>query len=213
MKNLGKKCNMQILLADDHQLVREGLKGVLTALRDKVSFVEADCLKHVFDALDVNDNIDVILFDLKMPDVSGPKDIARIKFKYPEIPLIVISAQQDADIVRQSIDEGADGYISKSSGTGVMLSAINIVLDGEVYFPAIAMNTTGQKLEPNRGILTQRQHDVFNEMQSGLSNKEIAEKLHCSLGTVKSHVSAILKALEVNTRAKAIAKAHEINRL
>ena len=205
---------MKILLADDHQLVREGLKGILIALRDEVTFIEADCLKRVFELLAMHDDVDVILFDLKMPDVSGPKEIAEIKLKHPETPLIVISAQQDAETVEQSILEGADGYISKSSGTGIMLSAINIVLEGEVYFPSTLMGTHNPRRVDNvQKTLTPRQHDVFQEMQLGLSNKEIAAKLNCSLGTIKSHVSAILSALEVNSRAKAIAKADEFNNL
>lgn len=200
---------MKILLADDHQLVREGLKGILVSLSEHVEFVEAINLWQVYELLLEHNDIDIILFDLKMPGVSGPKEISGIKNQHPEIPLIVISAQQNSDIALQSIDEGANGYISKSSGTGVMLGAINIVLAGEIYFPSMLMHSELKK-STNMEILTERQRDVYQQMKLGFSNKEIAEILHCSLGTIKSHVSAILNTLNVNTRAKAIAKSFEV---
>lgn len=203
---------IKILIADDHQMVREGVKSALADLDGDLETFEAEDLAGIFQQLDLVDDLDLILLDLKMPGMKGIETLQKIKQAAPDVAVAILSAYNDRNLVQQALECGADGYISKASRKEIMLNAIRLILAGEIYIPSILLssNAAGKNLEEGKQEqrqlnLTARQKEIFAFMRNGLSNKEIAREAGCTEGTVKAHVTAILRSLSVTSRAKAIA--------
>jgi DNA-binding NarL/FixJ family response regulator len=202
---------LKILIADDHQMVREGVKGVLCALDAELMTFEAEDFEGVVNAVTSHTDIDLILLDISMPGMKGIKNIVDLKALAPDIPIAILSAHNDPSLIKEALSLGADGYISKTSKTAIMLSAIRLILDGEMYIPSLYLesNNTQTKNDINLNStldkLTPRQREVYGLMRTGASNKEIARQIGCTDSTVKAHVTMILKALSVTSRAKACA--------
>ena len=132
-----------------------------------------------------------------------------IKASNPELPVILLSAHVDSGLIQQALKEQASGFIPKTSTPDVMLSAVQLVLNGGIYIPLEAMNGTVTAGSPPvqsaaKAQLTQRQMDVLQQMKNGLSNKEIARELKMSPSTVKVHVAAILRELSAASRTQAV---------
>lgn len=206
---------MRILVADDHALVREGLVHTLRELDPAAEIVEADSASAVHAALAGGPGFDLALLDLFMPGVEGFDLFAAVCDRFPELPVVVLSASEEPAHVRKAIDCGASGYVPKSSGRDVMLSALRLVLAGGLYLPpatlaggddAAAVPAPAQQL---LGSLTPRQREVLRLLGAGLSNKEIARRLGLSENTVKIHVTAILRSLQVSNRTAAVVLARE----
>jgi len=203
----------KILIADDHQMVREGVKSALVELDDDLEIFEAEDLAGIFQQLDLVEDLDLILLDLKMPGMKGVETLENVKQVAPDVAVVILSAYNTRTLVQQALDYGADGYISKTSRKEVMLNAIRLILSGEIYIPSSILqpsNTAdnrseGDKQKQHQPNLTVRQKEIFALMREGLSNKEIAREAGCTEGTVKAHVTAILRSLSVTSRAKAIA--------
>ncbi|MFB9353542.1 response regulator [Sneathiella chinensis] len=201
------------MIADDHQMVREGVKSALADLGDALDIFEAEDLDGIYRLLDQGIDLDLILLDLKMPGMKGIETLQALKQAAPDVAVAILSAYNHRNLVQQALDSGADGYIPKASRKEVMLNAIRLVLAGEIYIPSLLLSAdpaeeTPQepdKPAPHPFNLTARQQEIFALMQTGLSNKEIAREAGCTEGTVKAHVTAILKSLSVTSRAKAIA--------
>ncbi len=205
---IGHEVNLKILIADDHQMVREGVKGVLSALDENLEILEAENFQGVQKILSQHPELDLLLLDITMPGMNGISNISILKKQAPDIPVAILSAHNDAKLVKEALALGADGYISKTSKTAVMLNAIRLILDGEIYIPSLYLDQSSNNLNsgtPRLDILTPRQREVLDRMRKGASNKEIAREIGCAESTVKAHVTAILKALNVNSRAKASA--------
>lgn len=205
---------LKIVIADDHQLVREGVKSSLGDLSPDLEVFEAENLSEVFELLNQVADVDLILLDLNMPGMNGAESIQDVKQVAPDVAVAILSAFNNRKLVRQALDYGADGYITKASRKEIMLNAIRLILAGEIYLPSLLLEETNEEasdqeekttLFSHLEKLTARQQEVFGLMQNGLSNKEIARKVSCTEGTVKAHVTAILKALSVTSRAKAVA--------
>ena len=218
---------MKILLADDHALIRSGLRSELAELGPDVAFVEAwdaDTLRHAFAT---HPDLDLALVDLTMPGMRGAQTIAALRADYPTVPLIVLSAVDTGPEVRDVLRAGAAGFIPKAGMTKVMLQAIRLVLAGGQYLPPQLMQMldggareadTGRaatqaetsRLPANPGalkLLSPRQREVFGLLARGLSNKMIARQLDVTEGTVKTHVAAIFAVLNVHNRVAAISEA------
>ena len=206
---------MHILIADDHVLVREGLAHVLRSAFEGVSIHEAADFGEVHATLAEVGDIDLVLLDLCMPGGQGMDVLENICDQYPDVPLIVLSASEDPAEIRTSIDRGASGFIPKSSARELAISAIRLVMSGGVYLPPQLVHAETQPrvphpAPPSRGVdagleaLTDRQHEVFQLMRRGLSNKEIARELGLSPNTVKIHVKAILRVLKASNRTQAV---------
>jgi DNA-binding NarL/FixJ family response regulator len=225
---------MKILLADDHVLIRSGLRNELRELGEGSEFLEAwdaDTLRRV---LNQHRDLDLALIDLTMPGMQGSQTISALCQDYPTVPLIVISAvDADAD-VRAVLRAGAAGFIPKASMAKVMLQAIRLVLAGGQYLPPQLMhmldgrerdvaptateagaNTAAKPAQvdaPTRlALLSPRQREVFALLATGLSNKMIARKLGITEGTVKSHVATIFDVLHVHNRVSAVAEAQTLS--
>jgi len=213
-----------LLLADDHVLVREGLKHTLGRLAPDVEFLEAASAAETLDCIAANDAIDLALLDLVMPGCGGFDLLTRVCDRHPELPVVMLSGSSDPLKMRKALDIGAAGFITKSATAEVMLSALRLVLAGGIYVPpdmlkgaAAAVAEAGvesdggdQSVAPSTGGgLTARQLEVLACLGQGKSNKHIARELDLSENTVKIHVAAILRALGVDNRTQAAMVARE----
>ena len=216
---------MKILLADDHALIRAGLRSELATLAPTVDFIEAWDAASLRQMFEQNRDLDLALVDLTMPGMQGARSIAALRADYPIVPLIVVSGVDAASEVRTVLHAGAAGYIPKSAVAQVMLQAIRLVLAGGQYLPPQLIHMLDEAA-PDRSdagaassaasdagetrpleLLSPRQREVFALLAKGLSNKMIARQLDITEGTVKSHVATIFDVLHVHNRVSAVAEA------
>jgi len=206
---------LKILIVDDHPLIREALRHVLTALDDKFDLLEAEDGATAFAAVDAHPELDLVLLDLALPDVDGFDALAQLRETHPGVPIVVLSASDHADTVMRAIDAGAMGFIPKTSSNQLLLNALKRVLSGHVYLPADILHRhldmpgqtlprSGETLAPRDIGLTARQAQVLALLVQGQPNKLICRALDLAEGTVKIHVTAILKALHVSNRTQAV---------
>jgi DNA-binding NarL/FixJ family response regulator len=211
----------RILVADDHPLYRNALGNVVAEAFDDVEVVECEDIASALQYL-ANAAIDLVLLDLSMPDADGLDGVARLRAAAPATPIIVCSAQDDPDLVRDCFKLGVSGYLPKSSGTGVTSHALQLVRGGGVYVPYEALAervVAGEDKaaqedfdDSGAGDLTPRQRNVLSLLERGMSNKAIARELGIGEITVKAHVSAILRKLGVENRLQAIIAVRERKR-
>lgn len=212
---------MKILVADDHGIVREGIKLLLSELSTDLSLQEAADRDQVLAIVSKNPDLDLILLDLYMPGVTDLDLLAEICNSYSHIPVIILSATEDAHVMQRVIDRGASGFIPKSAAQAVMASAIQLVLAGGVYIPPAmvphaqddAAAAPARATQASQSDLTNRQLEVLKLLGEGKSNKTIARELGLSAHTVKIHVTAIFKALGVSNRTEAAVASREIGKL
>jgi len=222
---------MRILLADDHALIRSGLRTELADFVDDVLFVEAWDAASVEAQMSGAEELDLALIDLTMPGMRGVKSIEDLRERHPSVPVIVISGLDAADMARQVLDAGAAGFIPKSAISAVVVQAIRLVLAGGRYVPPELLETHGSKraglatltrgasdtrafgTPPAEGLtmMSPRQREVFELLAKGLSNKHIARALNITEGTVKTHVATIFDVLNVRNRVAAVAEARRIS--
>lgn len=225
---------MKILIADDHELFLKGLEFILRENLNNVELTTAHSYTDIFSILEDRQDFDLIITDLAMPGANWLSAINKIYQTLPETPIIIISAVFDKEILQQTLDIGVAGYIPKNASNNLIISAINLVLAGGVYIPHellystkntpvtkekqkeyIAPLKTLEKISsnnhetPHKG-LTERQIDIVKCIAEGLSNKQIAYKLSLTEGTVKVHITVILKILNVKNRTSAVIKAAKL---
>jgi len=202
---------MKLLVVDDHPVLREGLVALLRQGRPDAEVLQARDAHEGLGLVDLHEDIEVVVLDLVMPGLDGLEAIAEFGRRRPALPLIVLSSSEDPHMARQAIAQGALGYVPKSADPRTLLSAIALVLNGELYVPPLILNGGGAARPPPRlgdgetdvGQLTERQVDVLRLISDGQSNKAIAIALDLSENTVKVHVTAIFKALRVINRTQA----------
>ncbi|MGK0499476.1 MAG: DNA-binding NarL/FixJ family response regulator [Oceanicoccus sp.] len=201
---------MKILIVDDHHLIRAGLEEQLKRWFSSANVLAADSAKQAIKILEQQNSSppDIAMVDLFMPDGDGFEFIRQLCNLYPDIPILVLSASQNPSHIRKSISMGASGYIAKASSSSEMLRAIKRLLAGGSYMPTEVQTNSSTEpgvktLEFVKTQLTARQLEILSLMAEGLSNKEIAEQCNLAYNTVKVHVSAILKALDLNNRIHA----------
>jgi DNA-binding NarL/FixJ family response regulator len=206
---------VRILIADDHPLVRRALAVSLSALADTVTIDEAGTLDQALSILSEAQDTDLVVFDLRMPDSSGLAGLAQVRAAAPGIPVVVLTSDENPRLALKALEQGASGFIPKTAAEPVLLAAIRLVLQGGVYIPSMVAehaahaesggnggNGTGGRSP--RSALTSRQRDVLALVLEGMSNREIATRFSLSEATVKAHVTAILRAYGVASRAKLI---------
>lgn len=220
--------HLQIVVADDHALVRGGLVLLIEMATSGAHIIEANSFEQVMEALSQKHSIDLMLLDLMMPGMEGEKGISRICASHPGVPIIIVSVNEDIDTIRRALAAGAMGYIPKTSSPDVTVSAIKLVLAGGIYVPphilkqgaSLASPSEAASTEPTPQIkeaaqitsLSRRQHEVLDLIVSGKSNQAIADELGLTTPTVKMHVSGIFKKLNVRNRTEAVAKYSELKR-
>jgi DNA-binding NarL/FixJ family response regulator len=207
---------MKILIADDHALFREGLVHVLASMAQDVVVIEARDFQEMLRLASEDKGFDLALIDLSMPGMDPYEGLKTLHEQLPELPIVVVSALDDRQHILRSIGSGARGFIPKSLGSKVLVGALGLVLAGGIYLPPAALGRDDlDEADPPTGSvtartdvrLTPRQRDVLLLLTKGLSNKEIARRLHLAEGTVKLHLAAILKTLDVTNRVQAAVKA------
>lgn len=208
---------MKILVADDHALFREGMRHLLPQLQDSgVDIIEAGNCAEALRAVEANDDIALILLDLAMPGRDGFAALETFSRTHSRIPVVVLSASENREAMQRALDNGALGYIPKTTSATVMLQALRLVLAGSIYVPpalvqpaALGAIAPASTAYPPHG-LTPRQRDVLVLVIDGKSNQTIATELGLSKATVKAHIAAAFKVLGVNNRAQAAAAAKRL---
>ncbi len=204
---------MKVLVADDHALVRSGLRVQLVALDDDATVVEAADWPQAFEAAR-DPSLDLALIDLSMPGREGGQALGELLREHPALPVIVVSASESVDDMRRALTAGAMGFLSKRDPTAVLLAAIRLVLEGGVYVPpALAGLRDRGGAGPVAPVLTERQLEVLRWVMEGKSNQEIADLLHVSRATVKVHLAAAFRALDVTSRTQAAVAAERLGLL
>ncbi len=210
-----------ILIADDHPLFREAICNVIRSGFPDCIITETADLESTLRLATEQDNLDLILLDLNMPGMSGLNGLMSLRNEAPTIPVVIVSAEQDKHIVLQAITYGAVGFITKSTPREQMTAAIAQVLAGHVYLPAeiIRSEQSNTRRTPREATispellqaLTRKQLQVLERMAKGEANKQIAYNLDIAETTVKAHVSAILRKLNVHNRVQAILSVGDID--
>ncbi len=197
---------MHILVVDDHQLFRSGLIQLLQGLSRIRKISEAESIAEARRLIRENGNFGLILLDYELPDGKGINLLMEIKRQYPEQKVAMLSAWEDIELMRRSLEIGALGYIPKSTRATILLTAIQLMLEGGTYIPPhlLSLIRDEPKEEPvsSSKHLTERQLEVLKLIRSGMTNKEIARLLGISEATVKAHVTAILRYKGVSSRNK-----------
>jgi two-component system nitrate/nitrite response regulator NarL len=207
--------SMKLLIVDDHPVVRDGLAVLLRQLGPEVTALMAEDGARGLGVVDAHPDLDLVVLDLAMPGSDGFATLHEFGRLQPQLPVVVLSSSEDPRDVRRALASGALGYIPKSAPPQTILAAVQFVLAGNVYVPTLlAQNPTSMRHKAGddsarRSIvsLTGRQIDVLRLLREGHSNKEIGRKLGLSEKTVKIHVTAVLKALNVANRIRAAAMA------
>ena len=211
-----------VIIADDHALVRGGIAMLVNIISEKCNIIETNSYDRTIAALSETDNVDLVLFDLFMPGSKGIDGIRHICSKWPDVPIVLVTVEENSATIHKALQAGASGYIPKSSTPQITMSAIRLVLSGGIYLPPSALNTavgtsaqTEGTLLPNQSDqaqlqanskLTKRQCEVLDLISLGKSNKAIAEELGLTPGTIKMHMSRIFKVLDVSNRTEAARK-------
>jgi two-component system nitrate/nitrite response regulator NarL len=202
---------MKLLIIDDHSIMRAGLAALLAQPDSGIEVIEAGDAAAGIAEVEAHPDLDAVFLDLNMPGEDGMSALREIGRRRPDLPVILLSSSENPDDVRRALAAGALGYLPKSSGPQTLMSALRLVLSGEVYVPPIMLRETPARtsLDPPGGSgpggeLTERQIEVLRLLGRGLSNKQIARELLVSERTVKAHVTAIFKSLGVINRMQAV---------
>ena len=207
----------KFLIADDHPLFREALVGALKPLFEEVEILQSDSLDSTLNSLDANPDIDLILLDLHMPGCENFYGLIRVTQDYPEIPVAVVSASDSIEVVSYVMSFGAKGFIPKSSPTPTIAEALRSIMNGEVWLTdelkvqIAEVDSDEINLAQRIAELTPKQFQVLKLIHDGLLNKQIAHELNVTEATVKAHISAVFRKLEVNTRTQAVLLLKKLN--
>ncbi len=201
---------VRVLIVDDHAVVRRGIRAYLEVLDDLEVAAEAgngvEAMARL-DALSVHGELpDVVLVDLLMPKMDGVATTARIREKYPELRTVVLTSFGEMERVHAALAAGAAGYLLKDAEPTEVVAAIRAAARGEVFLdPAVARQLTQEMVSPPTGLgsLTARERDVLGLVAHGRSNQEIADQLVISERTARTHVSNVLRKLQLTSRTQA----------
>lgn len=205
-----------VIVADDHPLFRTALKKALEESQGETRFLEANSFESLQQLVEANRDVDLVLLDLHMPGVSGFAGLIYLCKRYPSVPVVIVSANEDPLVIRRALDHGAAGFIPKSSRMETITEAIADILMGEVWAPQQALsagsarNVSELELAERMAQLTPQQFKVLMMMSQGLLNKQIAYDLKVSEATVKAHVTAIMNKLGVTNRTQAVLAASKL---
>ena len=201
---------MRILIVDDHPLFREALGSLLERFYPSAAVFEVGSVEEAEGVVRQYAPFDLIMLDVFLPGQSGVAGLETLHASVAvETPIVIMSGSDNSEMMNQALAKGARGYIAKSAGVGDVKNALHLILAGEIYISPSMLAEVRQRAETkapptdNSG-LTPRQREVMRLMAEGLPNKTIASRLHCSDGTVKLHVSAILRTLHARNRTKAV---------
>lgn len=205
-----------VIVADDHPLFRTAIKEALQASQGETKFLEASSFETLQELVENNQDVDLVLLDLHMPGVSGFAGLVYLCKRYPSVPVVIISANEDPLVIQRALDHGAAGFIPKSSNLKTITNAIHEILMGEIWAPASSQpnlpgnNVSELALAERMAQLTPQQFKVLMAVSKGLLNKQIAFDMDISEATVKAHVTAIMNKLGVSNRTQAVLAANKL---
>ena len=201
---------IKIILVDDHPLFRTALMHAIIECIDEANTLEADNFSELLTHIEQNESLEIVFLDLHMPGNDGFTGLTQLQNHYPDLVVIMVSSDDNDETMQKAIHFGAAAFIPKSADLTTIASAIDAVLDGEIWLPESVENSADQqtmiahqKLAKQLAQLTPQQYIVLTLIADGQLNKQIAYDLNIKETTVKKHVSAILMKLEVNNRTLA----------
>jgi DNA-binding NarL/FixJ family response regulator len=205
---------MNLLLIDDHVLVRQAIRAHLLTVDPEFNILDCSSPDTAMALIQRPEpKIDLILLDLTIPGYKDVESLLRLRKIAPDVPVVVLSANEDPDVVRRCIDQGAYGYVHKSSDIETLVAGLQTVLSGGVFLPAISVSAFQTAHPPtarsrnNKQLLasfTERQMDVLRCMVVGMTNKNIAKSLGLGDGTIKTHVANIMNTMGVENRTQVV---------
>ena len=207
---------MNILLADDHDLVRDGITSFLKLAAPEVEVAQAKDFAEALSVVDGEGNVDLTILDLNMPGMNGLSGLTVMRQKHPEIPVVILSGSVKRSDVLNALEHGASGYLPKTLSGKSLINALRLILSGEKYIPSALLEDDGTQIRPGEidldGLapdnplrqLTNREREVLGLLTKALSNKEIAKQLTVREITVKVHLTGIFKKLGAANRTQAV---------
>ena len=207
---------IKLIIADDEMLIRTGLKIMLEASGNVEVLALAESGRAAFESCKEYQP-DVVLMDIRMPESNGIEGTKLIKEAFPEVKVLIVTTFQDTEYIVEAVQNGASGYLLKDSSPEAILDGIKVALSGKVVMDtviseALLTNTTVEKpasFDAEKWGLTPREVELIQQVAQGLSNKEIAQTLFLSEGTVKNNISTILSKLELRDRTQLVIFAYE----
>jgi len=205
----------RVMIVDDHPLFRDALATAVKLAYPGTEALEVDSIEAAIDALDADRNFDIALLDLNIPGVHGFEGLLRLRTHHPRLPVLIVSGLESGEIIKESINYGAAGFLPKSLGREVLSDAIETILAGGVYVPD-DFESDSERNAPTDDLverllsLTPQQLRVLTMLREGLLNKQIAHELDVGDTTVKKHVSEILRKLRVHSRTQAVIEASRV---
>ena len=210
---------LEILVADDHKLLREGLKPFLHELGSDVVILEAATFGETQDTAATARDLRLILLDLSMPGMAGMQGVAALHHEHPDVPVVILSGDARRETVLNAVHAGASGFISKTVSGVAMVNALRLVLSGETYLPSSAISDTDYALpspEPDASLepperppspldgLSPRDREILAHVVEGLTNKEIGRRLGLQEVTIKAHLRSLYRRIGATNRAQAV---------
>ncbi|GAB4481658.1 MAG: response regulator transcription factor [Erythrobacter tepidarius] len=204
-----------VLIVDDHGLIRDGLRAILSSAFPACTIAEAGSFAEALGQLEAMPDTDLVLLDLNIPGASRFSALEQLRADFPSLPVVMVSGSYDRATVRDALAAGAAGFLPKTLDRARILDAIGQVLMGEIYIPDEiqsdpAADEEDEKIRKLIDSLTPQQRVVLGHLVAGRLNKQIAHELDISMTTVKAHVSAILCKLNVFSRTQAVILANRV---
>jgi DNA-binding NarL/FixJ family response regulator len=227
---------MKVLLIDDHPLILSALQNIIQGLSDNVSVVAAGSARMARETLAQDSAFDLVLLDLRLGDADGFDVLTEFRAAYPALPVVVVSASDRTSDVIRAIDLGAMGFVPKRASNDTLFEALSMVMSGGIYVPPMSMGdempesdlyrdtapgsvrqrATDEGFQTHAPLeslgLTPRQTEVLGLLLQGKPNKLIARDLNLSVETVKDHVAAVLRTLNVSSRTQAVLAVGQMSR-
>jgi len=210
---------VQVILADDHNLVREALKPLICRVDDDVEIIDAEDFQSALASAAEAKDLKLVILDLKMPGMNGFSGLDQMIARHPDIPVVILSGSVSRGDVVGAMNHGAKGYVPKTIGGAALVNALRLVLSGEPYFPSQIFTGDGSNKKGSEeddlsnpfAKLNPREDEVLTLVIDGLSNKEIARELNIQEITVKKRLSSIFRKLNVSNRTQATKFALQLN--
>lgn len=205
----------RVLIADDHPMVRDGLRTVIAVAFDQCELFEASSLDEATAIIEREGDFDLVLLDLNMPGAAGFSGLIELRERFPSVPVVIVSAAQERGLARAALAAGAAGFVPKSLRRSAIVDAIRSVVAGNIYAPEfeeseLAADAEDTEILRRIATLTPQQKVVLHLVVAGKLNKQIAFELDVSMTTVKAHVSAILGKLKVFSRTQAVIMVNKV---
>ncbi len=202
-----------VLIADDHPLFRAALRLAVERVLPGAQVIEADSFERLQAVVMAAPDADLVLLDLRMPGVRGFSSLVWLRAEHPSVPVVMVSADEDASTIHRALDFGAAGFIPKSAGLEVLTAALTAVLDGQLWIPPAATaapDDANAQLARRVASLSPQQLRVLLQLAEGRLNKQIAYDFAVTEATIKAHVTAILRKLGLHGRTQAAVLAQRL---